>query len=111
MSQIPVKSRSRWSRAQRGGERRDLAALERRRTHAAELFEAGFIPAEIARRVGVRHQIVSEWRKAWCQGGREALRSGGPAGRKPRLTPEQRQLVNTRASQANDSTLDRRWSR
>ena len=42
---------------------------------AADLFEEGVIPAEIARRVGVRHQIVSQWRKAWRQDGRDALRS------------------------------------
>jgi len=62
--------------------------------HAAELFEEGLIPAEIARRVGVRHQIVSQWRKAWRQGGRNALRSSGPVGRKSRLTTEQLQTVN-----------------
>ena len=53
---------------------------------AADLFERGMIPAEIARRVGVAHQVVSEWRKAWRQGGREALRRTGPAGRKPKLS-------------------------
>ena len=52
---------------------------------AADLFEHGIIPAEIARRVGVAHQVVSEWRKAWRRGGHEALRSAGPAGRKPKL--------------------------
>ncbi len=56
---------------------------------AADLFERGMIPAEIARRVGVAHQVVSEWRKAWRQGGREALRSAGPAGRKPKLSDGQ----------------------
>ena len=56
---------------------------------AADLFERGMIPAEIARRVGVAHQVVSEWRKAWRQGGREALRSAGPAGRKPKLSATQ----------------------
>ena len=56
---------------------------------AADLFEGGMIPAEIARRVGVAHQVVSEWRKAWRQGGREALRSAGPAGRKPKLSDSQ----------------------
>jgi len=56
---------------------------------AADLFERGVIPAEIARRVGVAHQVVSEWRKAWRQGGREALRSAGPAGRKSKLTDAQ----------------------
>jgi transposase len=56
---------------------------------AADLLERGVIPAEIARRVGVAHQVVSEWRKAWRQGGREALRSAGPAGRKSKLSAEQ----------------------
>jgi transposase-like protein len=32
---------------------------------AADLFEPGVIPAEIARRVGDSHQIVSDWRVAW----------------------------------------------
>ncbi len=59
--------------------------MEQRRMRAADLLERGMIPAEIARQVGVAHQVVSEWRKAWRQGGREALRSAGPAGRKPKL--------------------------
>ena len=49
--------------------------MEQHRVQAAKLFEAGVIPAEIARRVGEQHQIVSQWRKAWRQGGRDALRS------------------------------------
>ena len=42
---------------------------------AADLFEEGMIPAEIARQVGVTHQIVSEWRKVWWQaeGGPQAI--------------------------------------
>lgn len=63
--------------------------MELRRMRAADLFERGVIPAEIARQVGVAHQVVSEWRKAWRLGGREALRSAGPAGRKSRLTDAQ----------------------
>jgi transposase len=63
--------------------------MEERRMQAADLLERGMIPAEIARRVGVAHQVVSEWRKAWRQGGRAALRSAGPAGRKPKLGAEQ----------------------
>jgi transposase len=63
--------------------------MEQRRMQAADLLERGMIPAEIARQVGVAHQVVSEWRKAWRQGGREALRSAGPAGRKSKLTDAQ----------------------
>jgi transposase len=69
--------------------------MERRRMQAADLFERDVIPAEIARRVGVSHQIVSDWRKTWRQGGREALRSAGRAGRKPKLSDEQLAAVET----------------
>ncbi len=61
----------------------------------ADLFERGVIPAEIARQVGVAHQCVSEWCKAWRQGGREALRSAGPAGRKSKFTDAQFAEVTT----------------
>jgi hypothetical protein len=40
--------------------RRDFAAMELRRMRAVDLFEQGVIPAEIAPRVGVSHQIVSD---------------------------------------------------
>jgi transposase len=63
--------------------------MEERRMRAADLFRRGVIPAEIARRLGVSHQIVSEWRKAWRQGGRAALRSMGRVGRPARLTRAQ----------------------
>ena len=76
---------------------------------AADLLERGVIPAEIARQVGVAHQVVSEWRKAWRQGGREALRSAGPAGRKSKLTEAQfDRSQNTRWSRAPKPTATRR---
>src|SRR5436190_24057993 len=65
MPSVPVKQRSTSSNAGRVRPRRDFGALEERRMHAADLFEQGVIPAEIARRVGVSHQIVSDWRAAW----------------------------------------------
>jgi transposase len=37
----------------------------------------------------VKHQNVSEWLKAWQQGGRDALRALGRAGRKRKLSREQ----------------------
>ena len=76
---------------------------------AADLFERGVIPAAIARQVGVAHQVVSEWRKAWRQGGREALRSAGPAGRKSRLTDAQFAEVTTaliNGAEANGYSTD-----
>ncbi len=63
--------------------------MEERRMQAADLFEQGVTPAEIARRLGVWHQIVSEWRNAWRRSGRDGLRGAGRAGRLPKITREQ----------------------
>src|SRR5262249_15214335 len=105
---VPVKqSCRRLNRRVRG--QRDHQAMEQRRMRAADLFERGVIPAEIARRVGVAHQVVSEWRKTWRQGGREALRSGGPAGRKPKLNDAQLAKVEealARGAEANGYLTD-----
>src|SRR5207302_623211 len=78
--ELPVRSMSRRGRVR---PQRDFAAMEQRRMRAVDLFEQGVIPAEIARQVGVSHQIVSDWRAAWRQSGREALRAAGRAGRRP----------------------------
>jgi len=83
--------------------------MEQRRMPAADLLERGVIPAEIARQVGVAHQVVSEWRKAWRQGGREALRSAGPAGRKSKLSDRQLADVRnvlTNGAEANGYSTD-----
>ena len=58
MISVPVKQGKRESVVRRVRPRRDCAAMEERRMRAAELFEQGVIPAEIARQVGVSHQIV-----------------------------------------------------
>src|SRR6266853_6610893 len=68
---------------------RDFAAMEQRWMRAVDLFEQGVIPAEIARQVGVSHQIVSDWRRAWRRSGRDGLRGAGRAGRLPKLSSEQ----------------------
>jgi transposase len=83
---------------------REFAAMERRRMQAADLFEHDVMPAEIARRVGVSHQIVSDWRKAWRQGGREALQSAGRAGRKPKLSDEQLAAVEEALSNGAEAS-------
>jgi transposase len=63
--------------------------MEERRMRAADLFECDVSPAEIARQVGVSHQIVSDWRAAWRRTGRAGLRAAGRAGRLPKLSREQ----------------------
>ena len=76
--------------------RRDFQGLERRRQLAARLFAAGKeTQAAIARRLGASRQSVLRWYRAWCTGGRPALRAAGRAGRKPRLAPEQMRRVET----------------
>ena len=52
---------------------------------AAQLFEQGIGPAEVARRLGVTTGAASQWKKAWQQGGKEALRSVPHPGAKPKL--------------------------
>ena len=66
---------------------------------AADLFEQDVIPAAIARELGVSHQVVSDWRAVWRQGGREGLRAAGRAGRRPKLSEEQ--LAQVEAALAN----------
>ena len=56
---------------------------------AADMFEQGVTPAEIARQVCVSHQIVSDWRAAWRRCGRDGLRAAGRAGRLPKLNRDQ----------------------
>ena len=83
--------------------------LEQRRMQAADLFRRGVGPAEIARRLGVSHQIVSEWRKAWRRGGRAALRSAGRVGRPRKLTQAQLARVEralARGAEANGYATD-----
>jgi transposase len=89
MSHVPVKQGVSRSVKVRVRPRRDLAAMQDRRMRAADLFEQGVIPAEVARQVGVSHQIVSDWRAAWRRCGRDGLRGAGRAGRLPRLSRDQ----------------------
>jgi transposase len=61
---------------------------------AVDLFEQGELTkAEVARRLGVAHQTVSAWHEAWRQGGRQALRAAGRAGRLGELSQAQLAVV------------------
>lgn len=73
--------------------RRDHLAMERRRTQAATLFRDGYTPAEVAKRFGISRQSACRWKAAWERDGTSGLASKGAAGRKTRLTPEQREQV------------------
>ncbi len=70
--------------------RRDFHGLQLRRQQAAQRFAAGDSQAAVARRLHVSRQSVSRWHGQWKIGGGPALRAAGRAGRKPRLSAEQR---------------------
>jgi transposase len=89
MAIVPVKQQASGSTVRRVHARRDFAAMQERRLRAAELFEQDVIPAEVARRVGVSHQSVSDWRAAWRRSGRDGLLGAGRAGRLPKLSRDQ----------------------
>src|SRR5207248_6102087 len=89
MIRVPVKHHASRSMDRHVRPRRDFAALQARRMRAADLFEQGVKPAEVAREVGVSHQIVSDWRAAWRRSGRDGLRGAGRAGRLPKLSRDQ----------------------
>lgn len=67
--------------------------MEKRRQRAGQLFAKDHSAPEVARRLGVARQVAYRWKEAWEQGGGAALASKGPAGPKPKLTPEQTQKV------------------
>src|SRR5215471_5839562 len=95
MESVPVKQSTTGSRFGRVRPRRDFAAMEERRMQAADLFEQDVPPAQIARQLGVGHQIVSDWRTAWRRSGRDGLRGAGRAGRLPKVRRDQLEQVET----------------
>jgi transposase len=83
--------------------------MEERRMRAVDLFEQGLTSAEIARQVGVCHQIVSDWRAMWRRSGRDGLRAAGRAGRLPKVTAEQLaevEMALAKGPQANGYATD-----
>jgi transposase len=73
--------------------RRDFRALELRRQDAARRFARDQSQAEVAHALAVSRQSVSRWYQSWRDGGVIALRAAGRAGRKPRLSAQQRAQV------------------
>jgi transposase len=73
--------------------RRDFAGLEERRRKAARLFASGKTQADVARELEVSRQSVSRRYADWLRGGAKSLRAAGRAGRMPRLTEAQVELV------------------
>ncbi|MET9663727.1 winged helix-turn-helix domain-containing protein [Streptomyces sp. NPDC006510] len=56
------------------------------RMQAAELFEQGIKPSEVARRLRVSGKSAYQWQQLWREGGALALASRGPGGSRCRLS-------------------------
>ncbi|MFJ9552058.1 winged helix-turn-helix domain-containing protein [Streptomyces erythrochromogenes] len=82
---------------------------EARRVRAAELFVQGRSNAEIAGMVGVHAESVRRWRRAWENGGAQAMRRRPASGRRPKLGDAQVEKVRAaleRGAQAHGFEAD-----
>src|SRR5712691_980452 len=74
-----------------GRGRREMVRLQ-----AAQMFEQGIDPVQVARQLRVSAKSVYQWRRRWRAGGPAALASRGPGGAACRL--DERQLARLRAA-------------
>ncbi|WP_240111710.1 helix-turn-helix domain-containing protein [Streptomyces sp. MUM 203J] len=89
------------------------AKLEAVRFEAAEMFEHGVRPQEVARRLRASRKSAYAWHAAWRQGGKTALASKGADGFPYRLRDGQvewLQLELEAGPAAHGWTEDQRWS-
>lgn len=91
------------------------AARQRRETvrmQAAQMFAAGIPAAKVAVTLEVSQKSAYMWRRAWRDGGLDALRSKGPSGQAPRLGERQlaklEQILDAGAGAAGFA--DQRWT-
>jgi putative transposase len=91
---------------------RERAAREQVRLQAAEMFEGGAVPVQVARELRVSTKSVYAWRRAWRAGGRVALASRGPGGEKCRLGPGQLAQLAAELDRgpAAHGWADQRWT-
>src|SRR5438552_5493684 len=99
--------------AQRGGYTpAEQQRRERLRLQAAGRFARGDTITEIARDLRVTEGSVRRWRKAWRDGGDQALRSRGPVSRE-KLGPQQWARLETELRKgplAHGFAGDQRWT-
>ena len=72
------------------------ARREKLRLQAAQMFEQGFEPVQVARCLRVSTKSAYQWRRRWRAGGEAALASRGPGGTACRLSTAQ--LARLRAA-------------
>jgi transposase len=89
------------------------AKRERARFEAAELFEQGVRPPEVARRLRVSRKSAYAWHARWRAGGLAALVSAGAHGSPCRRDAGQLELLQTeleRGPAAHGWMEDQRWT-
>jgi len=64
--------------------------LERRRERAIELLREGWLPVDVAHKLGVDRRSVRRWRAAFERDGRNGLEAKTVSGRPPKLGPRER---------------------
>jgi len=89
--------------------RRNFSGLEQRRMEGARLLREGVRQAEVARRLGVRRQSVSEWSKKIRRGGVWALKAGN-LGRPRKLHAEQFKRVEKQLERGAKVRGARKWT-
>lgn len=67
--------------------------LERRRLRAIALLEQGFLPVEVARKLGVNRRSVRRWRASHDQSGPQGLSATTASGRPPKLNDRAKQRL------------------
>jgi putative transposase len=91
----------------------ERARRERVRFEAAEMYEQGVAPPEVAKRLRVSRKSAYAWHAAWRDGGREALASKGAQGLPCRLSPGQLARLEKeleRGPAAHGWIEDQRWT-
>ncbi|MDT0380682.1 helix-turn-helix domain-containing protein [Streptomyces sp. DSM 42041] len=84
------------------------AKREAVRFEAAEMFEHGLRPPDVARRLRVTRKSAYAWHATWRDGGKPALSSKGPGGFPCQLSDEQAETAADRAGcRSCDARLER----
>jgi transposase len=64
--------------------------LQRRRQRAIGLLDQGYLPVEVAERVGVDRRSVRRWKAAYRKKGAKGIEAKPPPGRPPKLKAKQK---------------------